>query len=493
LGVLGLLSACTATLEDQTAAGHKRRPATTDVYESPEFKAHGLRAPPAEDRRPPEMSLLTKSFGMFKALVGKPAFRPVSSLHRLFFLSAYTSIDTVKPVSLLWETRSPPPPVAQGPGMDLVAWERQLDQMTGSRPSRGTIGFLIDGDQFFPRFVDAVMAARSSIDIRTYIFDTDDYGTAIADLLRQRSKEIEVKVLLDGLGTLVAAGVVPDSMPRSFSRPGSIVPYLERDSEVAVRVQANAWFTGDHTKTFMIDREIAFLGGMNIGREYRYDWHDMMMEVRGPVVAAMERDFHKAWDGAGFFGDLAYLAAALGPEPRVETDVGHPIRLLYTKLGDSQIYRAQLAAVRAAKRYVYIHNPYISDDEFLVELIRARRRGVDVRVILSTRGDSPTIDRSNRLAANAMFRRGIRVYLYPGFSHVKAAIFDGWACLGSANLDKMSLRINKELNLATSHQDTVRALETRLFEADFATSTEMTRLFPESLPDYLAEMVADQL
>jgi hypothetical protein len=57
----------------------------------------------------------------------------------------------------------------------------------------------------------------------------------------------------------------------------------------------------------------------------------------------------------------------------------------------------------------------------------------------------------------------------------------------------MSLRINKELNLATSHQETVHALETRLFEADFEISTEMTRLFPESLPDYLAEMVADQL
>ena len=158
---------------------------------------------------------------------------------------------------------------------------------------------------------------------------------------------------------------------------------------------------------------------------------------------------------------------------------GHPIRLLYTKLGDSQIYRAQLAAVRAAKRYVYIHNPYISDDGFLVALIRARRRGVDVRVILSTRGDSPTIDRSNLLAANAMFRRGIRVYLYPGFSHVKAAIYDGWSCLGSANLDKMSLRINKELNLATSHQDTVRTLETRLFEVDFEISTEMTHPFDE--------------
>jgi hypothetical protein len=108
LGALGFITACTATLEDRTAASHKRRPATTDVYESPEFKAHGLRASPAEDRRPPEMSLLTKGFGLFKALVGKPAFRPVSTFHRLFFLSAYTSIDTVKPVSLLWETRSPP-------------------------------------------------------------------------------------------------------------------------------------------------------------------------------------------------------------------------------------------------------------------------------------------------------------------------------------------------------------------------------------------------
>jgi cardiolipin synthase len=154
---------------------------------------------------------------------------------------------------------------------------------------------------------------------------------------------------------------------------------------------------------------------------------------------------------------------------------------------------AQLAAIKAARRSIYIHNPYFSDDEVLVELIRARRRGVDVRVVLSTRGDSPMMDRSNILAANAMFRRGIRVYLYPGFSHVKAAIYDGWACLGSANLDRLSLRINREVNLATSHAETVRALERRLFEADFQTATEMTRPLEENWTYYLAELLSDQL
>ena len=103
------------------------------------------------------------------------------------------------------------------------------------------------------------------------------------------------------------------------------------------------------------------------------------------------------------------------------------------------------------------------------------------------------MDRSNILAANAMFRRGIRVYLYPGFSHVKAAIYDGWACLGSANLDKMSLRVNRELNLATSHKPFVERLERELFLPDFEKSTEMTALLQEHWSYYMAEVLADQL
>ena len=90
-----------------------------------------------------------------------------------------------------------------------------------------------------------------------------------------------------------------------------------------------------------------------------------------------------------------------------------------------------------------------------------------MRVILPFRGDSTVMDYSNVVAANTMFRNGIRVFLYPGFTHAKAAIYDGWACVGSANLDKLSLRVNEEFNLATSDRETVRALQRQLFDPDF--------------------------
>ena len=76
--------------------------------------------------------------------------------------------------------------------------------------------------------------------------------------------------------------------------------------------------------------------------------------------------------------------------------------------------------------------------------------GVDVRIILPTLNDSGFMNSANLLAAKAFLNNRVRVYGYPGMSHVKAAIYDGWACLGSANFCKLSLRINQETNLATS-------------------------------------------
>ena len=49
-----------------------------------------------------------------------------------------------------------------------------------------------------------------------------------------------------------------------------------------------------------------------------------------------------------------------------------------------------------------------------------------------------------------MLKHGIRVYVYPGFTHAKAAVFDGWASVGTANLDRLSLKLNREINIATS-------------------------------------------
>ena len=135
--------------------------------------------------------------------------------------------------------------------------------------------------------------------------------------------------------------------------------------------------------------------------------------------------------------------------------------------------------------------PYFSDDVILYELIKARKRGVDVRFVISSGGDHPLMDKSNARALNDMLENGIRVYLYPRMTHAKAAIIDGWLTVGSANLDHLSLRVNNEVNVATSHPQAVQALKEKLFERDFEVSAELTEPMPTELAHWLAEIWAD--
>ena len=383
------------------------------------------------------------------------------------------------------------PPVGSADPMDLDEWEQQLDSIVGAATLSGEINFLIDGDEFFPRLVAAIENSRRKVHVRTYIFDNDDVSVDIADLLRQRSADVKVRVLLDGVGTLLGTQVDSATMPAGFEPPLSMTTYLETGSKVNVRTHSNPFMTGDHVKTTIIDGERAFAGGMNIGREYRYEWHDLMMEVTGNVVDELQRDSDKAWSKAGFLGDLSLLGRTLRPRRKPAAKTGYPIRTLYTLPHDSQIYNAQLAAIRQARSYIFIENAYFSDDVIMYELARARRRGVDVRVIIPAVGNHPMMNLSNSVAVNTMLEHGIRVYLYPGMSHVKAAVFDGWACVGSANFDTMSLRINREMNLATADPKTVDDLIERLFLVDFQVSAEITEPAAVALRHNFAEFIAD--
>jgi cardiolipin synthase len=425
--------------------------------------------------------------------VGGILMQPIGSLTRLFTLVSFKIIDTVtpKPIALLKD--QPIPPVAENKPMDTELWEQELDELAYSPVSQGSIDYLVDGRAFFSRMIDVINSAEDSIDIRLYIFDNDDYALKIADLLKKRSKEVKVRVLLDGLGTIGAASAYSKSMPEAYEPPPRIIEYLESDSDIHVRMVLNPWLAGDHTKTIIIDNRVAFLGGMNIGREYRYDWHDLMVELRGPVVDKIQTDFEKAWRLQSFLGDIR--AALYRPgEPKNKAQTGDiPIRLLYTRPGDSQILRTQLAAIARARQRIYIQNAYFTSDDIIFELAMARRRGVDVRIIIPYQSDSGIIDRSNVKAINAMLDNGIRVYIYPGESHIKGAIYDGWICLGSANFDQLSLRMNKELNIATSSPIVVAEFMNQVLLPDFRKSIELKEPLPEKWSDFLMEIIADQL
>lgn len=417
--------------------------------------------------------------------------RPFSSLARLFFVAANTVTTSFKPVYRLGMDAEPIPALNEGPGMDLVAWNAWLDGKTRNS-SKGTVEILLDGEEFFTRLVDAMNAATESIALRMYIFDNDDFAVSFGELLRSRADAgVDTKVLLDGFGTIVSTIEQQENLPEDHEPPVSVRQFLERDSRLEVRQAPNPWFTGDHVKTAIIDGRVAYTGGMNIAREYRYDWHDLMVELQGPVVDELQHEFNEAWAHAGLFGDFGYFGTVMGRRPKRADDVGYPVRILFTRTEKAEIYKVQREAIRRARKYIYVQNPYFTEDVMLYELIRARKRGVDVRVIVPLETDRGLITRNNMLAANALLRNGVRVFIYQGMSHVKAAIYDDWACLGSANWDRWSFHLNKELNIATAEPAVVRELRERVFEADFAASVELIELIPESLSDYLYEVFGD--
>jgi cardiolipin synthase len=391
----------------------------------------------------------------------------------------------------------PPPPLATNAPMDLAVWEKDLDHTLSSKRYKGKLDLLIDGEKFFPAFEQSVLNASRSVDLITFIFDTDDYAVKIADILKQRSHQIKVKVLLDDMGSLFAAHVTPDSpMPPGFVRPAGIKYYLRTHSHVRVRASANPWLTVDHRKFAIVDGREAYLGGMNIGRNYRYDWHDMMVRLNGPIVGRLEKDYRLAWAHAGPLGDFAYawgwLFDRTSPRRNPVTNA-IDLRPLCTATGKMEIYQAQFQAIERARSYIYIETPYFDDESTERALIRARRRGVDVRVVFPARNDSGMMQANNALVAGDLVRNGVRVYAYPGMTHVKAAIYDGWACLGSANFDKMSLRVGQEQDIAFSDEATVERLKKELFETDFGRSHEIIKPGETTWFDSVVKAFTDQL
>ncbi|MCZ6870940.1 MAG: phospholipase D-like domain-containing protein [Gammaproteobacteria bacterium] len=428
----------------------------------------------------------------------EPFNRPVTFVSRLFYLVFDVARDSARGIGIR-TLRFPSlgnqeiPPVNNGEQMNLAAWENTLEDMFGNNPYQGEVDVLIGGDAFFPRLVDVIGRATQSIKIRSYIFDRDDFVLRFTDFLKKRSLEVDVQVMMDGLGNIMAQSKAASTLPEDTEMPLGMTTHLVADSQIRVRNLTNPWLTGDHTKTTIVDSEYAFIGGMNFGREYRWEWHDVMMSVKGSIVDYIEWEFDKAWAQSGALGDFRLATKVVTDGPNKEPSTGYPVRPLVTKPRTSQIYRAQLAAIRNAKGYIYVENAYFSDTTVIFELARARLRGVDVRVIIPMEGNHGIMNKNNAVAANTLLQYGVRVFAYPGMSHIKAAVYDGWACLGSANFDKLSFRINKEMNLSSSDPRFTDQILEEIFEPDFAAAVELREPLPSDWSNSFASIAASLL
>ncbi len=375
-------------------------------------------------------------------------------------------------------------------------FDQMLDSMNFPATESGKLGFLVDGPQFFKELDHQIASANKSIHIQLFIFDNDDIAVRYAEALKQRSTEVKVKVLYDDLGSNLAYNSAPETLgPSAFNPPSNMSRYLRKNSAVRARRSLNPWLVCDHTKLLVFDQQTAFIGGMNIGREYFSEWHDLMIRVEGPIVQTLTHEFDLAWKTAGPLGDFAYSRKPKKLEVLEPVPGTIPLRILRTDPAEGryEILDATLLAIRGARHRIWIETPYFSHDEIAHAIEAAARRGVDVRVIIPS-GKNPTLmDTGNLSTARALIQAGAKIYRYPNMTHLKAIICDDWACVGSANLDMLSMRINRELNLSFTDQETIKRLEQSVFRTDFKRSSRVSLEHTEGILNQLSETIADQL
>lgn len=312
---------------------------------------------------------------------------------------------------------------------------------------------LENGENAFPLMLAAIRAARHSVWLSTYIFETDAVGREfIAALAGAAARGAQVHVLVDGIGEWYSWPHAVRLLRRAGVRAARFLPPRLAMPVFALNLR-------NHRKLLIVDGETGFVGGMNIGgrevgKAHQRRMADLHFHVRGPVVSQLAECFAVDWQFAA--------GETLAPPPVARADAGDCVCRVITEGPDEdadKLLFVILGAIAAARRQVLIMTPYfIPPPELTAALQTAALRGVEVCLVLPERSNLRYVDWATQRWLPPLLERGIEVWLQPPpFSHTKLVIVDGaYAQIGSANIDPRSLRLNFEIAVEV-YDDTVCA------------------------------------
>ena len=333
----------------------------------------------------------------------------------------------------------------------------------------------ISGEKKFHDLIKDIRSAKSFIHIEYYIFRFDDLGKAIIDELKSKvDEDVEVRLLVDGMGSknlkqkeiryIKSLGIkFSIFFPGAFPRINTRINYR------------------NHRKIVVIDGEIGYVGGFNVGNEYVNRghqfkfWRDTHLKVKGQAVNELNKRFILDWDYASnenFDNIIKYF-----PKPKEYGRVGIQIVSSGPDHMDEYIKIAYMKIINNARKYVYIQTPYLVPDEPILEALRiSALSGVDVRIIVPDKPDHFFMEWV--LSANIanLIDYGVKIYRYNnGFIHSKTIVSDDIvSSIGTANMDNRSFRLNFEVN-AFIYDGVVAKEQSKIFLNDQKFSTFVTK------------------
>ena len=360
-------------------------------------------------------------------------------------------------------------------GIEDPGFELLLRRIDGAPFLGGNqVEVFFDGRAAFTAMRDAVRAAREEILLESYIFKDDSTGRSFLTETRAAAQRgVKVRVLADALGSYETSEAFWQEMKDGGIEYFLFHPLFER-----------MWYQPfrDHRKILVIDREVAFTGGMNIGEEYGSwrrkrakpgeTWRDTHVRVRGPVAWEMAVVFSEGWVHAGgsrFEIEPLPIEAIEAPGVRTLLLDSRP------KRGQAESAAVMAAVAAAARRTLWITNAYFAPGRRALEVLgEAAERGVDVRLLLPGKTDVPIARRAGHGYYGALLKRGVRIFEYqPAILHAKTLVADGLVSLvGSTNLDFRSFLFNAECDLLMMDSPTGALME-KAFLADLETAVEI--------------------
>lgn len=357
------------------------------------------------------------------------AIRVAYSQHRELVHQAYTKLLTHK-------TDLP----------ERLASLQQLAEICCPIPftSGNAADLLIDGQQTFAAMLEAIASAKSYILLQSYIVNDDETGRKFRDaLVRQAQQGVKVYFLYDEVGCKDLSRFYLKSLQQNNIQ---IHPFNTRRG-IRNRLQINF---RNHRKILVVDGEIAFVGGLNIGDEYigkhpkLSPWRDTHLALRGASVQCLQISFLQDW----YWATREFLLVQF--HVRADERCNQTALIFPTgpadKLPACNLFFVNI--IHQAKTRLWIASPYfVPDEATLTALKLAAMRGVDVRIILPNRPDHWFVYWCSFSYYHELENTGIKLYRYQdGFMHQKVILMDhDLAGVGTTNLDNRSFFLNFEV------------------------------------------------